>query len=46
MGSSEDVEVGREVKKDPFEVRWDGDYDPLNPRSMGLVRKMGGGAGC
>ncbi|OTB04371.1 hypothetical protein M426DRAFT_58765 [Hypoxylon sp. CI-4A] len=27
------------VEKDPFEVAWDGDDDPLCPRSMPIVRK-------
>jgi hypothetical protein len=38
-GSGGDVEGGPPVEKDPFEVRWDGDGDPLNPRSMAFVRK-------
>ena len=25
--------------KEDFEVRWDDDHDPLNPRSMGTARK-------
>jgi len=25
--------------KEDFEVRWDGDHDPMNPRSMGTARK-------
>ncbi|KAI1800203.1 MFS general substrate transporter [Daldinia bambusicola] len=29
----------REVEKDPFEVSWDGDDDPLCPRSMATARK-------
>lgn len=27
------------AEKDPFEVAWDGDDDPLCPRSMSLIRK-------
>lgn len=26
-------------KQDEFEVRWDGDADPLNPRTMSRIRK-------
>ncbi|KAI1652498.1 MFS general substrate transporter [Daldinia decipiens] len=29
----------RHIEKDPFEVSWDGDDDPLCPRSMTTVRK-------
>ncbi|KAG4221914.1 hypothetical protein PC116_g29610 [Phytophthora cactorum] len=29
----------RQVEKDPFEVAWDGDDDPLCPRSMATARK-------
>ena len=25
--------------KESFEVRWDGDEDPINPRNMGTARK-------
>ncbi|CAG8978441.1 hypothetical protein HYALB_00012608 [Hymenoscyphus albidus] len=28
-------------EKDPFEVLWDGDHDPLNPRSFTMARKWG-----
>ncbi|KAI0843772.1 putative bicyclomycin resistance protein [Hypoxylon sp. FL0890] len=28
-----------EAEKDPFEVAWDGDHDPLCPREMSTVRK-------
>ncbi|KAH9886328.1 major facilitator superfamily domain-containing protein [Xylariomycetidae sp. FL2044] len=27
------------IEQDPFEVQWDGDDDPLSPRSMPLARK-------
>lgn len=28
-----------QVEKDPFEVAWEGDHDPLCPKSMSIVRK-------
>lgn len=28
-----------EEKSDPFEVGWDGDDDPMNPRSLPLLHK-------
>lgn len=44
VDSNDEVEAlggvgGRETEKDPFDVAWDGDDDPLCPRSMSLVHK-------
>jgi len=38
-GGNGDTEAGPVTEKDPFEVRWDGEHDPMNPRSMSYVRK-------
>lgn len=31
--------IGGQAEKDEFEVHWEGDHDPLNPKSFSMARK-------